>query len=303
VSATRPPESLRADKPVVSDVSGFVRVNGLRLFLHRFRDASVAPSGLTLLLIHGFLDVGATWADVAPLLVAQGHDLIAPDLRGFGASDPVGAGGYYHFPDYVADLAELVQMLAPRRLGVVGHSMGGTVAAMLTGLIPDRVERLALLEGVGPPATEPSYAVDRAQAWLRDLGRIERAPRPLTSLQEAIERLQLHHPRVPRSVIEAKAALLTRRDEQGRLIWAYDPMHRTTSPTPFQVESFKAFLRRITCPTLTVSGGPAGWHPPDENDRLACIAKLERFELPEAGHMMHWTEPTALSARLRDFFG
>jgi hypothetical protein len=51
-----------------------------------------------------------------------------------------------------------------------------------------------------------------------------------------------------------------------------------------------------------VSGGPAGWHPPDEAERLACIPHASRFELPSAGHMMHWTEPGALAQRLFSFF-
>ena len=283
--------------------SGYQRVNGLKLWVHRFREASVPPSGLTIVLVHGFMDAGSTWDLVAPALTRGGHDVVAPDLRGFGLSDYIGPGGYYHFPDYVADLAELIDALAPRRLAIVGHSMGGTIAGLYAGSHHDRVERLALLEGMGPNPTEPAMAIDRMQAWLRTLREVTRIPKPLTSLQEAIERLSLHHPRVPREVIESRARLLTRADDRGRLIWAYDPLHRTTAPTPFQAETFKEFLRRIECPTLVVSGGPAGWHPPDEADRIAALPSTVRFELPNAGHMMHWTEPAALGERLAAFFG
>lgn len=283
--------------------SGYQHVNGLRLFVHRYRDEDATPSGLTIVLLHGFMDSGATWDMVAPVLARAGHDVVAPDLRGFGLSENIGAGGYYHFPDYVADLAELVDALAPRRLAIVGHSMGGTIAALYTGALPDRVERLALLEGTGPVATEPSVAVDRMQAWLRTMRQVARAPKMLTSMQEAVERLSLHHPRVPREVIESRARLLTRADDAGRLLWAYDPLHRTTAPTPFNAESFKEFLKRIECPTLVVSGGPTGWHPPDDALRIAALKHATMAELPGAGHMMHWTEPAALAQRLVHFFG
>jgi pimeloyl-ACP methyl ester carboxylesterase len=288
---------------MMTSSSGFQRVNGLRLWVHRFREPTAPPSGLTVVLVHGFMDAGATWELVAPVLARGGHDVVAPDLRGFGQSDFVGPGGYYHFPDYVADLAELVDALAPRRLALVGHSMGGTVAALYAGAHPERVERLALLEGMGPMAADPATSVERMQAWLRTLREVSRVPKPLTSLQEAVERLSLHHPRVPREVIEARAKLLTRADEAGRLVWAYDPLHRTTAPTPFQVDSFKDFLRRISCPTLVVGGGSAGWHPADEEERIACLSEVIRFELPHAGHMMHWTEPGALAERLATFLG
>src|SRR5262245_47174457 len=107
-------------------------VNGLKLFVHRFRDASAPPSGLTLLLLHGIFDAGSTWDLAAGPLSRAGHDVIAPDLRGFGKSDWIGPGGYYHFPDYVADIAALVDELNPARLGVVGHSLGGNVALLYT---------------------------------------------------------------------------------------------------------------------------------------------------------------------------
>ena len=260
------------------------------------------PSGLTVLLVHGFLDSGATWDLVAPALARAGHDVLAPDLRGFGQSEWIGAGGYYHFPDYVADLSELIDSVAPRRLVMAGHSMGATVAALLAGSRPDRFERVALLEGLGPIATEPEMAVERMKIWLRNLREASRTSRPLTTMQEAIERLMLHHPRVPREVIESRAALLTRIDNQGQLIWAYDPLHRTTAPTPFNIESFRVFLRRIECPTLVVSGGTLGWHPPDEAERATCLRDARHLELPKAGHMMHWTSPEALAASLLVFF-
>jgi pimeloyl-ACP methyl ester carboxylesterase len=88
----------------------------------------------------------------------------------------------------------------------------------------------------------------------------------------------------------------------GRITWAYDPMHRTTSPTPFYLDSFKCFLRRITAPTLYVSGGLNGLRLPDEAERLACIRRSSHVDLPDAGHMMHWTTPAALSEHLRLFF-
>ena len=283
--------------------SDYWLVNGLKLFVHRFRDESARPSGLTLLLLHGIFDAGSTWDLVAGPLTRAGHEVLAPDLRGFGRSEWLGAGGYYYFPDYLADVAGLVDELNPQRLGVVGHSMGGAVASLFAGAFPDRLERLALLEGVGPPELPASTAVDRTQRWLRDLRRVDRTPRPLASLEDAVARLAANNPSVPHEMLVTRARLLTRLDASGRLVWAYDPLHKTVSPTMFRLEEFREYLRRIACPTLFVSGGPGGFHPPDEDERLSLIKDVTRVELPKAGHMMHWTEPSAVARELLVFFG
>jgi pimeloyl-ACP methyl ester carboxylesterase len=75
------------------------------------------------------MDAAASFDLVAPALADAGLRVVAPDLRGFGESDRVAGGGYYHFPDYVAD----VDALLDGDVFVIGHSMGGTIATLLAG--------------------------------------------------------------------------------------------------------------------------------------------------------------------------
>lgn len=286
--------------PSVTSRTERIPVGSIELCVHRCSPSS--PDGRTALLLHGFMDAGGTWDHVAHRLCRAGFDVVAPDLRGFGASDWIGPGGYYHFADYVIDVSRLVEKLDPERLFLVGHSMGGAVASLFTGTFPERVERLAILEGLGPVAMEPSLAPDRMQSWLRGMKKIDGRARYIQSVDQAAERLAIYHPNIPRAVLVDRAHKLMRRDDSDRLVWAFDPMHRTTSPSPFNVHAFCSFLQRITCPTLFVSGGPTGWHPPDEAERLEHIAGVERVELSEAGHMMHWTSPERLAEELLAFF-
>ncbi|NUP11039.1 MAG: alpha/beta hydrolase [Polyangiaceae bacterium] len=282
-----------------------VRANGIELAVHRFEadsaDADTPPAKQTLLLLHGFLDAAATWDLVAAPLARAGYEVLAPDFRGFGESDRVPEGGYYHFADYVADMDDLVRALAPRSLSIVAHSMGGGVATLFAGARPERVEKLVVMEGLGPISDPPAYSVDRMRRWLADRQKISRTPRLISSMDEALERLAATHPRIDRDVLRTRAEKLVRRGADGTISWAWDPLHRTTSPTPFQTEVYGSFLRAITCPTLFVSGGPTGWHPPDEAERLALFQKLDRVELPDAGHMMHWTAPDAVAGAILSF--
>ncbi|HLK36441.1 MAG TPA: alpha/beta hydrolase, partial [Polyangiaceae bacterium] len=103
------------------------------------------------------------------------------------------------------------------------------------------------------------------------------------------------------AVLRTRLDSLIRERPDGGVAWKADPRHATASPMPFFSESWMAFARRVVCPVLFVSGGPLGWHPTDEATRITAFAALERTEIPEAGHMMHWTQPEALARLLIGF--
>jgi pimeloyl-ACP methyl ester carboxylesterase len=82
-------------------------------------------SAKSAVLIHGVTSNSASWARVGPALAAQGYYVVAPDLRGHGASAK--ADGHYSLDEMVADLPESVP-LAPTLL--LGHSFGGVMAIL-----------------------------------------------------------------------------------------------------------------------------------------------------------------------------
>jgi pimeloyl-ACP methyl ester carboxylesterase len=277
--------------------------NGITLSVHRFGADAPAAGAKVVLLLHGFMDAGGTWSRVATAIAAEGHVVFAPDLRGFGRSSRVAPGGYYHFPDYVADVAALVpQILCGHdALVLVGHSMGGTVASLYAAARPDRVERLVLIEGIGPPDMAPAIGLTRFRTWLDQLDKQRKDPH-LPTLDEALRRLAVAHSGVDRSLLADVAQHLLIETRDGGYRWAVDPLHRTTSPTIFRDDQFAAFLEQIACPVLFVSGGESGWHPPEER------ARLQRFPAPPAelvleggGHMLHWTRPAEIAGAIARF--
>jgi pimeloyl-ACP methyl ester carboxylesterase len=283
-----------------------VVANGLR---HRVLEwKSEEPAGATALLLHGYMDAAGTWDLVARRLAAAGLRVIAPDLRGYGESERAPAGSFYHFPDYVADVADLVdQLVNTAPLFVVGHSMGGTVATLYAGAFPEKVSRLALLEGVGPPDSSFDGMPERMRGWIdqvRKLRERDADPRGVMATREdALRRLAVNHTGVPAEVLRARLHDLVAEDGAGTLRWKADPLHRPVGPMPFFARGYVEFARRITCPVLIVSGGSHGFHVEDEEARVAAFARAERFEIADAGHMMHWTRPEALADRLIAFWG
>lgn len=260
----------------------------------------------TALLLHGFMDAAASWDLVAPSLARAGLRVLAPDLRGFGDGPRLPPGAYYYFPDYVLDVADLVEALVPpgAPLLVVGHSMGGNVATIYAGTFPQRVTGLVVAEGAGPPDGDHAHAPDRVRTWIDEVRSVRtRGERAFASREEALRRLAGNHPRIDPEVLRTRLDALARALPDGRLAWKADPLHGTRSPVPFFAEAYKAFARRVTSPVLFVSGGALGWHPPDEDERLAAFASLERVEIADAGHMMHWSRPAQLAEAIVAFAG
>jgi pimeloyl-ACP methyl ester carboxylesterase len=248
-------------------------------------------------LVHGFLDLAFGWHEVAPLLDAH---VIAPDLRGHGDSDWVGAGGYYHYMDYVADLDDVISKLARKRVIVVGHSMGGGVAAYWAGTRPDRIAALALLEGLGPPDQSEVELGGRTAQWI-DAWKTARAKaRTMPSLADAAARLRRHDPLLSEALSLRLAEAGTRKADDG-LLWKHDPLHLTMGPYPFRRDHAARFWRRITCPVLVVDGAQTIMNLPDPERaaRRAELANHRHVTLPGAGHMMQRHQPQALAALLR----
>jgi pimeloyl-ACP methyl ester carboxylesterase len=190
--------------------------------------------------------------------------------------------------------------------------MGGTVATLYAGTHPERVTRLVNIEGLGPPDMPPELAPVRMRAWIDGVRRVRgkrgaggaRGDGGSFSGAEALTRLGANHPGLPPELLASRLVhLAAARPEDGedRVAWKSDPLHRTISPVPFFAPVFIAFARRVTCPVLFVSGGPKGFHPEDEPERLAAFADLRRVEIEDAGHMVHWTRPEALVAHLAGF--
>lgn len=130
--------------------SAFIEANGLRLHYLTWGDPNAPP----VLLLHptGFL--ARTWQPVAEQLAAR--FCVAPDARGHGDSDKPDSG--YHWQNIVDDLTALLDRLGMRGIPVVGHSMGGGVAAFIAANQPERFPRLVLIEPIIFP---PDYFGDR----------------------------------------------------------------------------------------------------------------------------------------------
>lgn len=111
-----------------------------------------AGAGPTFVLVHGFLGGSAQWeAEIARFSAT--HDVIAPDLPGFGeASALQGCDRIEGMAEYVI---ELLDELGVKSFSLLGHSMGGMIAQSIAAKFPDRIHCL-ILYGTGPLGVMPN---------------------------------------------------------------------------------------------------------------------------------------------------
>ncbi len=264
------------------------------------------PGGEPLVLVHGYLDLAHSWrAFVAALEKRIGGMpwIIAPDCRGHGDSGWVGAGGYYHFPDYVFDLDCVVRAFGAARIRLIGHSMGGTISLLYSGAFPERVSRLMLIEGIGPPGMTYADAPARMVKWIaevRERGR--RHFRQYTSIEAGAGQLRQTNPRLPADFALELARAAMRQTSAGKWVWKFDPLHRTAAPQPFYTRQALEFLRRIECPVLLVDGALSRQtRRTDKQERYDAIRRRRQVVIEGAGHMVHQDNPTALAEAVAAF--
>ena len=263
----------------------------------------------TVLLLHGYADLAWGWKPVADAGLRGRYHLLAPSLRGHGASDWIGAGAMYYFLDYVADVASLVGQCARKRLSVVGHSMGGMVAAYLAGTYPERVDRLVLLEGlvVDERLTSPERLRisndTRADTVARRGTQEEPGSRRFPTLEEAAARMLHHDPDLDPALARFLCEKSCLRLPTGEWVFRHDPLLGPRTPMGFEVEVARRFWSQITCDVLHVEGDRSVFKlPPDTHRRrLEAFPHLHTHTMPNASHMMIRNQPEAVVKLLVDF--
>jgi len=131
----------------------------------RLHCAAMGPrDGPLVLLLHGFPECWLTWRNQLPALAGAGFRAVAPDLRGYGASDKPRAVRDYKIETLAGDVANLIAALGRERADVIGHDWGGHVAWHFAMWHAPKLRRLALLN---TPHPERFLRALRSPAQLR----------------------------------------------------------------------------------------------------------------------------------------
>lgn len=283
--------------------SQFHRIRGLRYHVRRW----AGDSPRRVVLLHGWMDVSASFQFLVDAL-GPGWDAYAPDWRGYGLTEWSGADCYW-FPDYLADLDALLDHISPQApVDLIGHSLGGNVAALYAGVRPERVARLVNLEGFGLAPTRPEQAPGRYRRWLDELRTPPRL-KPYPNFAALADRLQANNPRLARERAEFLARHWGREEPDGTVTLRADPAHKVINPVLYRYEEALAIWREVAAPTLWVEAGDSDsarrMKIPAEQlaERRAAFRHLRYATVVDAGHMLHHDQPERLARLIEEFLG
>lgn len=207
-------------------------------------------NGRPVIALHGWLDNAATFSRLAPLL--EGLRIVALDLPGHGHSDHRPVGASYNIWDYAHDVLQTAEQFGWKRFALLGHSMGAIASVLLAGSMPERVERLALIDGVIPYTGEAETAPQKLGESLQALLQVDAKRKPV---YETFEQAVAARMKGVGAVSHEAAELLAQRGLMpvpGGYTWRTDARLMLPSPMRLTRAHAMAFVNRVACPASLI---------------------------------------------------
>ncbi len=257
-----------------------------------------AGKGPVLLLVHGMAGSSLTWKHVMPAL-AERFTVVAPDLLGQGRSDK--PRGEYSLGAYVDTLRDLMDALGHQRATIIGQSLGGGVAMQFAYELPERCERLVLVDsgGLGREVTFylrlltvpgfesifPLFCTPR----LRDAGNL---------VATWLDRIGVPSTPASQEIWRSYASLV---DAESRRAF-FRSLHDVIDVSGQAVSALSRLYRAARLPTLIVWGAQDPFIPVSHAVAAHTAIPGSRLEIfDRVGHYPHCEAPERFVAVLVDF--
>jgi len=225
---------------------------------------------------------------------------LAPDLRGHGGTGPLGGAADYTHAAMRTDLLAWLEASQREPVDLIGHSMGGKVAADLAAARPAAIRQLILVDPVPPEGLHPFF--ERVAALQRAVFAPERGPFGDRGQLEAAHR-----------------TISWLRHAEVWMHWAFDAnfttradgtIHPVLDPAAYEA-LFQGVLRRpsplslttVTMPVLLIRATFSVMPFESQVRRLQRQLPLLRTRRLAGEHSLHATNPVGLAAMLIDFLG
>jgi pimeloyl-ACP methyl ester carboxylesterase len=263
------------------------------------------PQGRPILALHGWLDNASSFAPLANYFLNNGLDfhLIAIDFPGHAHSSWRPTRTVFSFIDYIADIKAVTDHFQWDKFTILGHSMGGGLGSLFAGTFPDVIERLILIEALGPVTREANEAPENlALAIQRFLDHSNKDPE--SAIFRSIDQLVKLRLRAGKMKDESARLLIERGTEvleDGNFRLRRDPRLNLPSFLRLTEDQVIAFLKRIHVPSLLIWGDQGyQWEKKILEGRANAVANLKQITLA-GNHHIHMDEPEVVGEQIVRF--
>jgi pimeloyl-ACP methyl ester carboxylesterase len=276
-----------------------VRANGA--------DFNVARTGIgrPILLLHGWPEFWLTWEPVM-LRLADRFQLIAPDLRGFGDSDK--PAGPFGAADHAADMAALLDALDLRRVGVVGHDVGGAIMQPLARSLPGRLTGLFFFDFVYPGIGARMGAPDRLnEIWYQSFHQTEMAERLVGATRDSCRTYFAyvlgHWAHRKQAFDDVLEVFVDNFQKSGNLSGGFAYYRAAHAGRIAMMQGNAPALPLIGVPTCVRWAEHDPLFPYAWTDRLGeTFSDLDLALFPDVGHFPHREDPDRAAEEIAAFF-
>ncbi|NEQ68582.1 MAG: alpha/beta fold hydrolase, partial [Symploca sp. SIO2D2] len=259
-----------------------------------------SPDNPIVLCIHGILEQGLAWQEVALPLAAQGYRVVAPDLFGHGRSSHLELVTSYNSLTFLAQIERVIQKLPDQPLLLVGHSMGAMLAAAIAKVRPEKIKELILVE-LPLPAEESKKEslVNQLTTCLDYLNSTPQHP-IFPDVATAASRLRQAIPSLSEEFSYILAERITQ-PSQGGVRWSWDAIIRTRSilglnNLPGGRAQYLEMLKSIQVPTTLVYGDSSKLNRPEDLQQQKMTMTQAKRVFLSGGHNLHIDAAAALAS-------
>ena len=252
--------------------SQFVELAGMRVHL---RDEGPRNDPLPIVLIHGTSASLHTWQGWASAL-RERHRVVSFDLPGAGLTGP-SPDGDYSIEAYVRFMGALLDHLGIEHCVLAGNSLGGNIAWETAYAMPERIQKLVLVDAAGYPRTSASVPIGFRLARIPVLNRLTQSLLPRSLIAASLRNVYGDPAKVTPELVDRYFDMTAREGNRHALVQR------------FAQSDFGAHASRIAAlklPTLILWGGRDGLIPPDNAAHFhQDIAGSRLVIFDELGHV------------------
>ncbi len=256
------------------------------------------PGAPRVLCLHGWLDNAASFVPLAHYL--KGFDLLALDFAGHGFSSHRPETSRYYLHDYLYDLNASLDMLGWDKCHIIGHSMGGGIASSFAAALPERVDRLVMLDAVGILTLSADQTARQLRLSMKSVSKNSSNLRPYESVEDAMLARQKNS-----ALSDGAARLLCERslEHTGDYYqWRTDPRLNWRSPQFLTDAQVLDLLAAIRSPTLAITS-PAVLEYLGKDMMLKRLAAINdcRHVTNDGHHHFHMEQAADVGACITKF--